>query len=61
MAKIRYRHHEVAVTVLPKAGSCLHIHFAEPQRDVTPGQYLVLFDGEVVLGGGVICTPDGSC
>ena len=55
-AKIRYRHHEVPVTATPLSSERLHARFARPQRDVTPGQYLVLYDGEVVLGGGVICT-----
>lgn len=54
-AKIRYRHQEVPVVAMPQAGRYLHVRFAQPQRDVTPGQYLVLYDGEIVLGGGVIC------
>ncbi len=53
-AKIRYRHQRVAVVATPLPGQRLHVRFAHPQRDVTPGQYLVLYDGEVVLGGGVI-------
>ena len=53
-AKIRYRHREVAVTATPLPGDRLHVRFARPQRDVTPGQYLVLYDGEVVIGGGLI-------
>jgi len=55
IAKIRYRHREVPVTATPLPEGRLHVRFARPQRDVTPGQYLVLYDGEVVLGGGVIC------
>jgi len=53
-AKIRYRHREVEVVAAPLAGGRLYVRFAHPQRDVTPGQYLVLYDGEEVLGGGVI-------
>ncbi|WP_423780427.1 aminomethyltransferase beta-barrel domain-containing protein, partial [Acidaminococcus fermentans] len=30
------------------------IQFDEPQRAITPGQAAVLYDGEVVLGGGTI-------
>lgn len=53
-AKIRYRHREVPVTARPLPGDRLHVRFARPQRDVTPGQYLVLYDGDVVIGGGKI-------
>jgi len=53
-AKIRYRHREVEVEATPLPGRRLRVRFARPQRDVTPGQYLVLYQGEVVLGGGVI-------
>lgn len=54
-AKIRYRHREVMATATPLAGRRLHVRFAHPQRGVTPGQYLVLYDGDQVLGGGPIC------
>lgn len=53
-AQIRYRHKEAPVVATPLPGGRLHVRFALPQRDITPGQYLVLYDGEVVLGGGVI-------
>ena len=52
-AKIRYKAREAAVTVQPQ-GSSAHIEFDEAQRDITPGQGLVLFDGEVVIGQGFI-------
>ncbi|MBN1178612.1 MAG: tRNA 2-thiouridine(34) synthase MnmA [Anaerolineae bacterium] len=56
-AKIRYRHRGVPVTATPLPGGCLHVRFERPQRDVTPGQYLVLYQGEDVLGGGAIRAP----
>lgn len=56
-AQIRYRHKEALVTAIPLPDGRLQVRFDRPQRDITPGQYLVLYDGEVVLGGGVICAP----
>lgn len=52
-AKIRYKARETAVTVYPQ-GARARVEFDEPQRDITPGQGLVLFDGEVVIGQGFI-------
>jgi tRNA-uridine 2-sulfurtransferase len=49
MAKARYRSQEVACSV---DGSS--VVFDEPQRAITPGQALVLYDGEYVVGGGTI-------
>ena len=57
MAKVRYRHNPAAATVTPveaAGGSSIHIEFDEPQRAITPGQAAVLYDGDLVLGGGVI-------
>jgi tRNA-uridine 2-sulfurtransferase len=53
-AKIRYKAHEVPALVTPLAGDRLEAAFAAPLRDITPGQALVLFDAERVLGGGII-------
>lgn len=53
-AKIRYRHQEQAATVYPNGKDKIKIVFDEPQRAITPGQAAVLYDGDVVLGGGVI-------
>ncbi len=55
-AKIRYKAREAAVTVQPDRtlARAARVEFDEPQRDITPGQGLVLFDGEVVIGQGFI-------
>jgi tRNA-specific 2-thiouridylase len=36
----------------------VEVHFVRPQRAVTPGQSLVLYDDEVCLGGAVIAATD---
>ncbi len=53
-AKIRYRAKESPVHVLPAAENRVEIRFVEPQRAITPGQALVLYQGDRVLGGGWI-------
>ena len=53
MAKARYRSAEVPCSVR-REGDGLRVDFDEPQRAITPGQALVLYDGEYVLGGGTI-------
>lgn len=54
-AKIRYRQPDQKACAEPE-GSGWRIRFSLPQRAITPGQYCVLYDGEVCLGGGQICT-----
>lgn len=53
-ARIRSRHAPAPATITPLAGARLDVHFDEPQRAVTPGQALVLYRGDLVLGGGWI-------
>ena len=53
-AKTRYRQEDVACRMTTRADGGVKIVFDEPQRAVTPGQSLVLYDGDVCLGGGVI-------
>ena len=53
-AKIRYRAPEVPVTVTPLGNGRAQLQFDTPQRAITPGQAAVLYDGDVVLGGGRI-------
>jgi tRNA-specific 2-thiouridylase len=52
-AKIRYKSPEVGATLHPREGG-MEILFEKPQRAVSPGQAVVLYQGDQVLGGGVI-------
>lgn len=52
-ARIRYRHEEQPACVTVN-GDTVTVKFSEPQRAVTPGQSVVLYDGDRVLGGGII-------
>ena len=54
--KVRYRQADQAARLAPRADGTADIHFDEPQRAVTPGQYAVAYDGTRCLGGGVIAT-----
>ena len=53
-AKLRYRQPEQPAWAEPLPDGRLLLRFDEPQRAVTPGQAAVLYDGDTVLGGGVI-------
>ena len=53
-AKLRYRQPEQPATAYPRVDGTVVLEFDAPQRAVTPGQAAVLYDGDVVLGGGVI-------
>lgn len=53
-AKVRYRHSEQWATVTQLDTDTLEIQFDQPQRAVTKGQAVVLYDADVVVGGGTI-------
>jgi len=53
-AKTRYSQQEAAATAEPLPGGGMWVVFDEAQRAVTPGQSVVLYDGERVAGGGII-------
>ena len=53
-AKIRYQAEEVEATVIPTGTDTAEVHFARPLRDITPGQGVVFYAGEEVLGGGIL-------
>ncbi|MGE3844176.1 MAG: tRNA 2-thiouridine(34) synthase MnmA [Vicinamibacterales bacterium] len=53
-AQIRHRHQAAPATVEPRGGDGARVSFEEPQMAVTPGQAVVFYDGDVMLGGGWI-------
>ena len=57
-AKIRYRHQEQWANAEITGPDSIHLVFDEPQRAITCGQSVVLYDGDVVVGGGTI---NGLC
>jgi tRNA-specific 2-thiouridylase len=61
-AKIRYRHQAAPAFVTPLPNGGARVEFNEPQSAVTPGQAVVFYDGDRVLGGGWIekAIHDGS-
>ena len=54
-AKTRYRQAEQWAAVYPEQHGRVRLEFDVPQRAVTVGQAVVLYDGDVVVGGGTIC------
>lgn len=54
-AKIRYSHAEQEAAVLPLPGNGARVVFEKAQRAITAGQSVVFYDGDEVLGGGIIC------
>lgn len=54
MAKARSRHIPQPATVYPEENGCARVVFDTPQRAVTPGQTVVLYQGDMVVGGGTI-------
>jgi tRNA-specific 2-thiouridylase len=52
--QIRSHAEPVAARVTPEGPGRIHVAFVYPQRAVTPGQAIVMYDGDVVLGGGRI-------
>jgi tRNA-specific 2-thiouridylase len=57
-ARIRYKHKESPATITPLGRGAAHVRFEDPQRAITPGQSVVFYDGDLVLGGGIIGNID---
>ncbi len=53
-AKIRYKAREAEALLNPLEGGRAKLSFLDPQRGVAPGQGVVFYQGEVVIGGGII-------
>jgi len=53
-ARIRHRHQDAPAVVTAGTGDAAHLEFDDPQVAITPGQAVVFYDGEEVLGGGWI-------
>lgn len=52
--KTRYRQQEKSATVSPTDENTVRVEFGEAQKAITPGQSAVFYDGDVVVGGGII-------
>lgn len=53
-AKVRYQAQPAAAKLIPLADQTVKVEFAQPQRSITPGQAVVFYDGDLVVGGGTI-------
>ena len=53
-AKIRYRQTEQPATVCPDESGKIRLLFDKPQRAITAGQAAVLYNSDIVVGGGTI-------
>ena len=53
-AKIRYRYPEAEAALTPLDEDRAYVKFVEPQLAITPGQAIVFYDGDIVIGGGTI-------
>ena len=53
-ARVRYRHTEQPAAVYPEENGFARVEFDEPQRAITAGQAVVLYDGDIVIGTGTI-------
>jgi tRNA-specific 2-thiouridylase len=52
--KIRYTAKEAEALVIPNGENQVQVRFDAPQRDVTAGQAAVFYQGDVLIGGGLI-------
>ena len=53
-AKVRYAAKPADAVIKPLPGGKVKVSFNEKQRAITKGQSVVFYDGEIVVGGGII-------
>lgn len=53
-ARVRYKHVEQPAIVTPTSANTVHIEFESPVRAISKGQAVVLYDDDIVIGGGTI-------
>ncbi|OHW63011.1 tRNA-specific 2-thiouridylase MnmA [Andreesenia angusta] len=58
-AKVRYSAKETDALISPAGNGDIRVVFKEPVRAITPGQSVVFYDGDVVVGGGTIVRKEG--
>ncbi|MDO8577970.1 MAG: hypothetical protein Q7R50_02190, partial [Dehalococcoidales bacterium] len=56
-ARVRYRHKEAECTVFPLSARQVRVKFKAPQLAITPGQTIVFYQGDNVIGAGTIDSP----
>jgi len=59
-AKIRHNHIPARATLRPSGDGEVMVEFDEPQRAITPGQSVVFYQGDLVVGGGIIALERSS-
>lgn len=52
--RVRYKHEEASATIVPLDNNKIKVIFDEPQRAITPGQALVIYQEDILIGGGWI-------
>ena len=57
-ARLRHQHEPAGCVLTDIENKNAALHFAEPQRAAAPGQYAVVYDGNVCMGGGEIAVQD---
>ena len=59
-AKIRHSHEPAAAIIEPLGDTAVRVRFERPQRAPAPGQSVVFYQGDLVVGGGVIARAEAS-